>query len=309
MLPLLPFPATRGGALCWAAVSAMLFMLGMLVPARRGLAALAALPLSMPFLFAFERANTVWISAACVGVFLSWYDSESRWRRVAAAWALSVAAVFKISPVLLGVLYFNTRRGVAVREIVLCVTAGALLFFGGFLFVPDGFGGLGVMLANAAANGDIYARSTDFGLLPIWRVVRVLLGQDCSSPWTGMTAVIRISQAIGFAVLLLGCRRRDWALAVGGMLMAAGNMLYYGMLYLLPVFVMWVSDRTRSAAVRRVEALLWFVLLCPLQVVVAGHPANGALSSAAVLALIAVHAVFAGASWRNPAHNTPLTER
>ena len=241
MLPLRPVPATRGGALCWALVSAALFMLAMFVPARRAPAALAVLPLSMPFLFGLERANTVWVSAACVGVFLSWYESEDRWKRVAAALALSVAAVFKISPALLGVLYFNTRRGVAVREMALCATVGVLLFFGGFPFVPDGFGGLGAMFSNMAANAEIYARSTDFGLLPVWRAARVLAGQDCSAPWAGMTAVLRISQAIGFAVLLRGCVLRDRLLAVGGMLMAAGNMLYYGMLYLAPVFAAWAA--------------------------------------------------------------------
>ena len=292
MLPMRPFPATHGGALCWAIASAVLFMLAMLVPARRGLRALAILPLSMPFLFGLERANTVWISVACVGVFLSWYESEVRWKRVSAALALSVAAVLKISPALLGVLYFNTRSGVAVREILLSATAAVLLFFGGFLFVPDGFGGLGAMLSNAAANADMYSRSTDFGLLPVWRAVRVLAGQDCTAPWAGMAAVLRISQAIGFAVLLRGCVLRDRMLVVGGMLMAAGNMLYYGMLYLAPVFLFWVAaDARRGAAVRCAEALLWFAILCPLQIVVAGHPANGLLGAVAVLALIALHLV------------------
>ena len=289
MLPLRFFPATRGGALCWAAVSAMLFVLGMLVPARRSLVTLVVMPLSMPFLFNLERANTVWISAACVGVFLSWYESEVRWKRVTAALALTVAAVFKISPAMLGVLYFNTRQGVAVREMLLCIVMGTLLFFGGFLFMPDGLGGLGAMLSNAAANGNWYARVTDFGLLPFWRVIRVLMGQDCSEPWAGMMAGVRISQALGFGLLILGCIWRDRMFAIGGMLMATGNMLYYGMLYLMPVFVVWAGDRTyRATTVRCLEAIFWFVILCPLQFTIIGCPANGILSSTAVLALIAL---------------------
>ena len=288
MLSLRPFPATRGGALCWAAVSAALFMLGMLVPARRGLAALTVLPLSMPFLFNLERANTIWISAACVGVFLSWYDSEDRLKRVVAALALSVAAVFKISPALLGVLYFNTRRGVEVREMLLCAVMAALLFFGGFLFVPEGFGGLEAMLANAAANAEVYSRSTAFGLLPIWRALWVMAGQDGPASWVGMTAVVRISQVMGFAILLTGCIRRDRLLAVGGMLMVAGNMHYYGMLYFAPVFAIWAAGATNSGALRRVEAFLWFVILCPLQFFVAGHPVKGVLGAVAVLAFVAL---------------------
>ena len=285
MMPLRLFPATHGGALCWAMVSAALFMLAMVIPARRCLAVLAVLPLSMPFVFNLERANAVWISAACVGVFLSWYDSEDRWKRVVAALALGVAAAFKISPALLGVLYFNTRRGVAVREIMLSAAVGALLFFGGFLFVLEGLGGLGAMLSNAATNGGSYGRCTDFGLVPLWRAMRVLVGQDCSAPWPGLMAAMRISQAAGLVLALAGCVRRDRLLATVGMLMSAGNMLYYGMLYLAPAFAFWAADGARRASVRRIEAMLWFAVLCPLQLVVAGHAVNGVLGSAAVMSL------------------------
>ena len=287
MLPLRPFPATREGALSWAAVSAMLFLLSMLIPARRCLPLLAALPLSMPFLFALERANTVWISAACVGLFLSWYESEVRWKRVVAALALSVAAVFKISPALLGMLYLNTRRGVAIREILLCVGVSVTLFFVPFLFVPDGFGGLPAMLSNAMANGAVYARATDFGLLPVWRAVRVMLAQDCSAPWPGMLAVMRLSQVIGLVCVLMGCVRRDRLLATGGMLMAAGNMFYYGMLYLLPLAAFWAAgDVPYGGRGRRLEGILWFVVLCPLQLIVSGHQANGVLGATALIALL-----------------------
>ena len=286
MLPLRLFPATHGGALCWAVVSAGLFLLAMAIPARRCLSVLAVLPLSMPFLFNLERANAVWISAACVGVFLSWYDSEDRWKREAAALALGVAAVFKISPALLGVLYFNTRRGVAIREMMLSAAVGVLLFFGGFLLVPDGLGGLGAMLSNAAVNGVRYGHCADFGLVPPWRAVRVLFGLDCSAPWPGMMAAMRISQAIGLGLALAGCVRRDRLVATAGMLMSAGNMLYYGMLYLVPSFAFWAADGSRSTAVRRIEALLWFAVLCPLQFVVAGHAVNGVLGSVAVMSLV-----------------------
>ena len=291
MLPLRPFPATDGGALCWAVISAILFMLAMAIPARRCLAALAVVPLSMPFVFNLERANTIWISAACVGVFLSWYDSEDRPKRTVAALALSVAAVFKISPALLGILYFNTRRGIAVREISLSAAVGVLLFFGGFLFVPDGLGGMGAMLSNAATNGGSYGRCTYFGLVPLWRAVRVLAGQDCSSPWPGLMAVMRISQVIGLGFALVGCIRRDRLLATVGMLVAAGNMLYYGMLYLAPVFAFWTAEGDRRPAVRGIEALLWFAVFCPLQFVVGGRAVNGMLGSVAVMSLVVMRLV------------------
>jgi hypothetical protein len=58
-----------------------------------------------------------------------------------------------------------------------------------------------------------------------------------------MKAVAILSQLIGVAVLVVGAKRRDYLLMVGGMLWAAGNMYYYAMLYLLPVLVIELFSR------------------------------------------------------------------
>ena len=118
-----------------------------------------------------------------------------------------------------------------------------------------------------------------------------------------MKAVAILSQLIGVAVLVVGAKRHDYLLMVGGMLWAAGNMYYYAMLYLLPVLV--IELFSRGDRVERVEGEerkwwiwielgLWLALLSPLQVVVLGHSANQVIGNVALMGLMAIHLVFGG---------------
>ena len=116
-----------------------------------------------------------------------------------------------------------------------------------------------------------------------------------------MKAVAILSQLIGVAMLVVGAKRRDYLLMVGGMLWAAGNMYYYAMLYLLPVLVIELFSRgeeerinSRVEHVERVELVLWLALLSPLQVVVLGHSANQVIGNVALMGLMATHRVFCG---------------
>jgi hypothetical protein len=81
-------------------------------------------------------------------------------------------------------------------------------------------------------------------------------------------------------VLVVGAKRRDYLLMVGGMLWAAGNMYYYAMLYLLPVLVIELfsrkerkdrKDGNEKGALMWIELGLWLAQLSPFEVGVAEH--------------------------------------
>ena len=121
-----------------------------------------------------------------------------------------------------------------------------------------------------------------------------------------MKAVAILSQLIGVAVLVVGAKRRDYLLMVGGMLWGAGNMYYYAMLYLLPVLVIELFsrgdrvDRVEGEEVKGeerkwwiwIELGLWLALLSPLQVVVLGHSANQVIGNIALMGLMGIRLVF-----------------
>ena len=283
LMPLKLFPATSRGAWCWAAVCAAVYLAALLgiAPVRRR-AEVAALFLSMPVLFAAERGNAVLLSAACVAVFLAWHDEPHPARRWAAALAVSLAACLKISPVLLGVLYLGGgTRSTDVKSLSRCVVFCAVLFFAPFLFTVEGFRGLGAFVVHAAQNAQEGQWRADFGLIPLWRAARLACGFPAGAPWSGVVPAVRLTQAAGLGLLALAARRHDRLLAVAGLLLAAGNMYYYGLVYVLPVYLL--DDEPRGGW----NALLWFVMLAPLQLVVAGHAANALLANVALFALVA----------------------
>ena len=308
LLPVAPFPATRVGAYLWSTFAGAVFLASLCFVGRSLKPLLFAL--SMPFIFNFERGNPVWLSAAAVGVFLAWWDDECEWKSMVAAGCLAVAASMKIAPCALGVLYFTKWRW---KPVLFSGASAAALVFLPWFFDRDGFAALAAMMRNASAHSDSVLRTSDFGLIELWRNARLAFGLDITSPWPGMTIVARLGQLLGVAVLAVGAKRRDYLLLVGGMLWAAGNMYYYAMLYLLPVLVMGWFSRGAAAGwgcgqepevgcsgncvvVKRkwrdwVELGLWLALLSPLQLVVLGHSVNQVIGNVALMGLMTIRLV------------------
>ena len=296
LLPLKPFPATRFGGYLWSVIAGLVFLMSICLVSK-SLWPLA-LALSMPFIFNVERGNPVWISAACIGVFLSWWDDEREWKRLVAATCLAVAGTMKIAPFALGLVYFTKWRW---RPVLLCGVLSLVFMFVPWVFCRDGFAALPVMMKNAAEHSQYVLRASDFGLVQLWRTVRIVVGQDVQNVWPGMKLVATASQLIGAAALVYGVCRRDKLLMVGGMLWAAGNMYYYAMLYVLPVFVLeWIVGEkgsvvreqgtgVRSQVLVMVEAVLWLALLSPLQLVLLGHSANQVIGNLSLLGLMLLH--------------------
>ena len=318
LLPVAPFPATRVGGYLWSALAGVIFLASLCLVGRSWKPILLAL--SMPFIFNLERGNPVWLSAACVGVFLAWWDDESEWKSMVAAGCLAVAAALKIVPCVLGIIYFTKWRW---KPVLFSGAFAAALVFVPWFFDRDGFAALAAMVRNASEHSEFVLRASDFGLIELWRTARVVLGLDVTSPWPGMMVVARLSQLLGLVALIFGAKRRDYLLLVGGMMLLAGNMYYYAMLYVLPVLVIELFSRgeggegeefSRVECVDRVEGEvvkvkaegeerkwwiwvelgLWLALLSPLQVVVLGHSANQVIGNVALMGLMATHLVFGG---------------
>lgn len=284
ILPLMPFPATEAGGWAWTIVAGIAFLLSLCLIAKSWWP--LSLVLTAPFLFNLERGNTTWLSAALVGVFLAWWDDEKDWKCMVAAICLAAASAMKIAPVVLGLIYFSKWRWMPV---IVCAIAGLTFLLLPWLLSSDGFAGLVAMIGNASRHGTTFLRASDFGIVPVWRAVRLLLGQDVTVAWPGVDVVARLTQLFGLANMMFAIRRRDYFLLVFGMILTAGNMYYYAALYLYPVLVL---DMCRSKQGNCLEIFLWFILLCPIQIVLHGCSANQVLGDMALLSLFAVRAVI-----------------
>ena len=291
ILPIGLFPATWVGGWCWTGLACAVF-LGVLVLIAGNKAWPLVLIGSMPILFSLERGNPIWLSAAAAGLFLAWWEADTRTKRIVAAICLAIATVLKISPAVLGFLYLPgmikarfSRESMQMP--IIAMIAGVLLFFLPWLATPDGFAGIPEFFENARGNAAGVSRLSAFGLIPFWRVGRVILGMDVNHAWPGMYGCIGVSQMLGLVAVTMGAFKKNDLLLVGGMLLAEGNMFYYGTLYLLCVLVL---KQTRDG-LSPMALILWFVILCPLQVVVRGHDGNPFLCNIALMALMALEVV------------------
>ena len=308
ILPLKPFPTTRLGGYMWTSLAGIVLLAFLCLIAKSWWP--LVLGLSMPFIFNFERGNTTWLSAAFLGMFLAWWDDEKEWKHLVAAACLAVAGAMKVTPFAMGAIYFTKWRW---RPVLLCGFLSVVFVFVPWFFVQGGMAELSAMVRNAAAQSQFMQRASDIGLVQLWRTFRIVTGQCVQEVWPGMKAVAILSQLIGVAMLVVGAKRRDYLLMVGGMLWAAGNMYYYAMLYLLPVLVIELFGRVegsggvvsggveefrcvydKTGSLMWIELGLWLALLSPLQVVVLGHSANQVIGNVALMGLMGIRLVCGG---------------
>ena len=81
----------------------------------------AALFLSVPFIYGIQRGNVLFICLPLMLYFCLNYDAESRTRRILSLVALAIAAGIKIYPAILGMMLVKSRRW---KQVILCVAIG-----------------------------------------------------------------------------------------------------------------------------------------------------------------------------------------
>ena len=302
MLPLAPFPLSQQGADFWMLFGAAAYLA--IVAVAIGFRKALPLALTAPFVFNFVQSNTIWLAAATATIFLVWHDSSVRSRRLAAAIALGLAASMKFSPALLGAMYLPkifgkdaSQRRSALGCAALAATAFLALFIIPFTAMPDGFGGMRAMFANAVENGRHYGAISAFGLGALYRSFLIVV----KGSWSAADPVLRslqgVGQLLGLAAIACGAWRKDRTLAAAGMILTFPNMMFYSLLYLLPAIA------AEKRPLTWFEGVLLFMMTCPLQLTVTKATgqvlsANPTLANAALIALMAVrlsgHATTSG---------------
>jgi len=283
-----PFPASTAGGTLFTAAMLALFLAALYPALRTADSATRRLFLlgaaaSAPVLYAVEWGNPVLLAGACTALFLAWYRSPVPAQRRAAAVALAAAAVLKIAPALLAVLWLP-RRGARFpgRTVALFMGAGAVLFVAPFLFY-GGLAGFEQWFANAAANAAHYVHKTAWGFVPIARTVRVAMGADVTQAWAGIGLERALAACLGALCLVAAVRRRGDGRAVfpavAALLLLPGNMHFYTGVYLLAA---WAVRPIGLAA-----ACAAFATACPLQVPWGGACLNHPLANLAFLACVA----------------------
>ena len=252
-----------GIVLLWHALSRLL-------DAPRGKRALlaAALALSAPAVFAFERGNIILLAAVLCTWFLLGYQSPRRLVRELAFVALAVAAALKIYPALLGLLLLRQRRW---KDALRLAAYGLCAVFLPFLCMQGGFANLPLLFENFGAHTAYYTRFIyprfGFRLFASISYDTTFLDPFLNDNlWKLGDRLFRFMPAVDtlLACLCLAhacvCKRR-WEAAAAILLVLVNypvNSGYYTALYLLPAAALLLSC---DALTRRD---LWYAALLVL---------------------------------------------
>ena len=301
---LFPKDIAVGGAM-HACVGAAALVLGLAVLLRkRGMSwqAMASTVLAVlcsgPAMNAIGVSNQILFAAGFVCIFFAWHDDDvpllgrfmpSIRRRHAALAFLTLAIVFKLTPVVFALWLVRARRW---REFVVVGVLSALLVFVPFAW-HGGFAGFLEFLEDLRLHAQIYAASANWGIVAVARYIALWLGVDMADFRVGC-GVWRIPDfviAAGSLWLFFRsrCETRRMVFLVTAMLVApAGNLIYTSLL-LLPLMAMLMTSPGRESV-----AMFFMLLPCfvPIRIFYHGGLASNILPALSLYSVWLLAAVM-----------------
>jgi hypothetical protein len=106
--------------------------------------------LSLPFIYAFERGNSIILSLVFTLCFLRYYESENNKIKYISFLCLAIAASIKISPAIFGMLLVKERR---YKDACICACIGVAVFMVPFLFTD---GNIFILLNNISSTTEAF---------------------------------------------------------------------------------------------------------------------------------------------------------
>lgn len=194
-------------------------------------------------LYNIDRANTVILAVAFLGLFLFFYQDENPIYRHLALMGLAISAALKVYPVIFGVLLLYEKRW---KDAGFAVLYGVIAVFLPFLFFEEGFSAIPNLIYNVQLNSKKYYGGS-FSLI--------------TNHLIDFTAI----QGIGFAfakVLMAGILVLAWKqkmfwkqilLLTCALLLSPTHSGYYCGLYLFLPLIFFLNEETH-------QKIDWFYL-------------------------------------------------
>jgi hypothetical protein len=212
----------------------------------------AAVIVSMPVLYSYERANTIILTTFCVIFYIFYYDSENRIMREIALICLAVAVAFKMTPAVLGILLlYNKQWKEAVRAVIYGVIVGVLPF----LFFEGGFSNITQMFANMQANVARYS-SADGATL---HSAVLSFGVQASDTLETVMKIVTYAVCL-FLLVAAYFYRKKWARIAAVclvLIILPSHSGYYCVMYFIPAIVAFLNEEEHSLS----ELLILFAAL------------------------------------------------
>lgn len=242
---------------------------------------------SSVFIFSLERANFIFIAAALINYYLTYYDSSSVKLRRFALVCLCISSTLKGYPVFFGLLLLKEKR---YKDILFCIVFTLLIALVPFAFMDKGFENLPKMIENIGLNSASYIHNFSymFGLHKITYLacMALHLPETTAEMVISSTRVVELLLLLLSFVLVLAEKRlyRQCMLIACCILLFPINSGFYCALYLLPTIIVFFEDRLYTK-VDILMMLLLCVVINPLQVNIYSFHLSSLASNIALVAI------------------------
>lgn len=203
----------------------------------------AAVLLSAPVLFSFERANTIILTLFFVLFYIFYYDSQNKIMKELALISLAIAVAFKMTPAILGILLLYNKQW---KEAFRAVIYGIIVGIAPFMFFEGGLSNIFRMFRNMSLNVEYYTSKEGCTLLASVLSFGVL-------PSEGLKQAVNIITYVVCFVLLVsaGFSHKNWEkiMAVSMVLIILpSHSGYYCILYIIPAVIAFLNEQEHQVS-------------------------------------------------------------
>lgn len=197
----------------------------------------AAVLVSAPMLYSFERGNTIILTMFFVMIFLFYYDSENRIHKEFALLSLAVAVALKMTPAVLGILLLYKKQW---KDAIRAVLYGAVIVIVPFFFFEGGLENIPQMFSNMQENLANYTSDDGCTLLAS---VLSFTGTAGAGLRTGMKVLTYVVSGAFLVMAPMFEKRWEQIMAVSMVLIILpSHSGYYCILYLIPAILAFLND-------------------------------------------------------------------
>ena len=214
---------------------------------------------TVPFWYAFERANLILITLGLLAYFVKNYQSDRPLRRELALISLAIASSFKIYPACFGLLLLTSKQ---YKSALRCVIYGVVLFFVPFVF----FGGVEsatAMISNILKTNTIMA-SQGWGFKLNIDNTLSFVTEALHIPLTGAAIIKILYAAIIFFIFIFS--KEEWqrllSLSLITIIFPSFSYTYTMILVAIPL-VAFLSSFPKATTRNLLYSLLFLCMFAP----------------------------------------------